>query len=78
VGDNAERDVVQRRDAEPTQADAEPFGATLGHAKRRKGDAKVGAGSPKCQKVSKGKSQVFSFSFSIKSFLVKEIAAKDY
>lgn len=36
----------------------------------------MGEGSPGCQKVSRGKSQVFSLNFSVKSFLVKRLLLK--
>ena len=54
-GDNTIRDIVL------TQADTEWC----------RSDIKVGEGSPGCQNISKGKSQVFSLSLSVKSFLVK-------
>ena len=74
MGDNVERDAVQRRDATLTQADAEGCRATLS-------DTEVTQECEQClqsvRKSQREKSQVFYFSFFVKSFLVKEIVAKD-
>ena len=75
--DNAKRKTQSREKTQSlhklTQRDTEPLRATLGQSEWRKKGRRVS----KVSKNSRGKYKVFSFSFSIKLFLLKAIVAED-